>query len=683
MVNKNTTEIYSKYSKKLPFWIINPENKPTLEAYGNYIYDQDIFTTNENDLFRYDERTLDKLTIISKDPDIKYLILDITSSTPIVSKPNLYTDFLYHVERVSFYAMGIWKIEFKRDYITLWIQFLQNIRFNNGVGNIRTLTTRTNLINDNYQFEDEKLKSLPLKISGWKVEELTPANNIISKEVINTSTTRITARYRLMSSEWEKNNNILQKYGRNLKLQNIWFDYNYSNGTTELSNFCEYYVFNTEEFGMIYIPKITRKIAGEKTIIKEVGTNEEIAIIYDSYDIERYLVNRAWATQFMGVFILPNWLTTSIAVSWLINPINIEDSSYGTITLNKLVYVDFGINSVPIKSINYQIPRLLNIENNNKLGNNNNISCYSLLQAFPTYLNNVNSQFNFQKYSNFIDKERNILRFEYNFIFSGFGISTFYSKYEQIENWIQNLPNQLPSSTSKFAQYIQANQNTLQTGIWVKQEEAKINQATGIANSLVGAVGSGLGVYGVGKIGQLASAIGDPLTAAFGNINGGLGAIHGANQAIQGITNAIRAVNEVKFEKARVKAKYADTFNSSTRQINYSQAIDALSKEFLESKFFDIIIYPIIDNLDVYNDTIVRYGNKTYEFFKLNELITVRNNKKFNYFEVNSENFLKETNNYPIIWEHFTYEDISTILDWLESGIRIWNTKEVEYDYQQ
>lgn len=686
MVNKNTTEMYSRYSKKLPFWIINPENKPTLDVWSDYITDQSIFTNitnDDNSLFRYDERSLDNLTIISKDPDIKYLVLDITSSTPIVSKPTLYTDFYYHVERVSFYAMGVWKIEFKRDYITIWIQFLENIRYNRGVGNIRTLTTRTNLIDDNYQFEDEKLKTLPLKISGWKVEELVPANNIISIENINNTTKRITAMYKLMSSEWEENNNILQRYGRNIKLKNIWFDYSFSNSSTELHNFCEYYVFNTEEFGMLYIPKITRHIAGEKTIIKEVGNNNEIAIMYDSYDIEKYLVNRVWATQFMGVFLLPNWLTTSIAVSWLINPINIEDNLLGTITLNKLAYVDFGINSIPIKSINYQIPQLLNIVNNNKLGNKTNFSHYSLLQAIPTYLNSVNSQFNFQKYSNFIDRERNILRLEYNFIFSGFGITTYYSPYEQIENWIQNLPNQLPSSTSKFAQYIQANQNTLQTGIWVKQEEAKINQATGIANALVGTAGAGLGVYGVGKIGQLASAIGDPLTATFANINGGLGTIHGANQAIQGITNAIRAVNEVKFEKARVKAKYADTFNSSTRQINYSQAIDALSKEFTEGRICDIIIYPIIDNLEVYNDTIVRYGNKTYEFFKLNDLISVKEGKKFNYFEVNTENFLKETNQYPIIWESFTYEDISTILDWLESGIRIWNTKEVKYDYQE
>ena len=110
MVNKNTTEIYSKYSKKLPFWIINPENKPTLEAYSDYVYDQNIFSPIENDLFRYDERSLDTLTIISKDPDIKYLILDMGSSTPIVSKPTLYEEFLYHVERVSFYAMSVWKI---------------------------------------------------------------------------------------------------------------------------------------------------------------------------------------------------------------------------------------------------------------------------------------------------------------------------------------------------------------------------------------------------------------------------------------------------------------------------------------------------------------------------------------------------------------------------------------------
>ena len=682
MVNKNTTEIYSKYSKKLPFWIINPENKPTLDAYSDYVYDQEIFTNNDNDLFRYDERSLDTLTIISKDTDIKYLILDMGSSTPIVSKPTLYEEFLYHVERVSFYAMGVWKIEFKRDYITLWVQFLQNIKFNRGIGDIRTLTTRTNLINDNYQFEDEKLKTLPLKINGWKVEELTPAG-VITKEVINSSTTRITAMYKLMSTEWEKENNILQRYGRNLKLKNIWFDYSFSNSTTELNNFCEYYVFNTEEFGMIYIPKITGNIAGAKTIIKEVGTNKEIAIMYDSYDIERYLVNRVWATQFMGIFLLPNWLTTSIAVSWLLNPINITDSSHGTITLNKLAYVDFGINSIPIKSINYQIPSLLNIENSRKLGDNNNISCHSLLQSIPTYLNNVNSQFNFQKYSNFIDRKRNILRFEYNFIFGGFGISTYYSKYEQIENWIQNLPNQLPSSTSKFAQFIQANQNVLQTGIWVKQEEAKVNAATGAANALVGAIGSGIGLYGFGQLRGLASEMVDPYTHVYGSINGGLGAIHGANQAIQGVTNMIRSQNEVKFEKARVKAKYADTFNSSTRQINYSQAIDALSKEFLEGKFYDIIIYPIIDNLDVYNDTIVRYGNKTYEFFRLDDLITVKGDKKFNYFEINSENFLKETNNYPIIWEHFTYEDISTILGWLEDGIRIWNTKEVKYDYQE
>ena len=689
MVNKNTTEMYSRYSKKLPFWIINPENKPTLDAWRDYITDQSIFTNignDDNSLFRYDERSLDNLTIISKDPDIKYLVLDITSSTPIVSKPTLYTDFYYHVERVSFYAMGVWKIEFKRDYITLWIQFLENIRYNRGIGDIRTLTTRTNLISDNYQFEDDKLKTLPLKISGWKVEELTPANDIITKETIDNSTTRITAYYTRMGKIW---NDVLSTgTGGNLKLYDIYFDIKLVLNKIERTSFCEYYVFNTEEYGMVFIPKVNVINTTNPTYepIYRMSNNRETARLYSSHYIEKYLVNNKWASQFMGIYNLPNWLTTSVPLySWdpyeditITNPDGVE-----AITFHQFLYVKFGVDSLPVKSINYQIPQILNIENNKKLGNNNTINSYSILQSLPTYLNGVNNQINLQKHPNFIDRENNVLRFEYNFIFSGFGITTYYSPYEKIENWIQNLPQQLPSSTSKFAQYIQANQNTLQTGIWVKQEEAKINQATGIANALVGAAGAGLGVYGVGKIGQLASAIGDPLTGAFANINGGLGTIHGANQAIQGITNAIRAVNEVKFEKARVKAKYADTFNSSTRQINYSQAIDALSKEFTEGRICDIIVFPIIDNLDVLNDTIVRYGNKTYEFFSLDDLITVKEGEKFNYFEVNSENFLKETNNYPIIWEHFTYEDISTILDWLEDGIRIWKTKEVEYDYQE
>ena len=76
---KNINEMYSKYSKVLPYWVLNTENKPTLEAFQDYV-NSDNFTLNNNDLFRYDERSLDTLTIISKDPDIKYLILDISSS---------------------------------------------------------------------------------------------------------------------------------------------------------------------------------------------------------------------------------------------------------------------------------------------------------------------------------------------------------------------------------------------------------------------------------------------------------------------------------------------------------------------------------------------------------------------------------------------------------------------------
>lgn len=678
MVNKNIREMYSSYSKVLPYWVLNPENKPTLEAYDNYIYYSGNFISNDNDLFRYDERSLDSLTIISKDPDIKYLRLDMDSSTPMISKPDLYTNFNYYVEKVSFYSQGVWRIEFKRDYITLWIQFLQNIRYNSGYGNIRTLTTRTNLIDDNYQFEDEKLKSLPLKISGWKAEELEPVSDILSIEELDRWDTQITAYYSRMRSDW---------YGADrYKFPDIRFHINFIKDDADRTSFCEYYVFNTEEYGMVYIPRVNFSPLGMSELYIPINTinvssgDIELARIYHPQDIEKYLVNNKWASQFMGIYILPNWLTTSIAIDYIINDITVQVSG-GSFTFTRLIQIPFGINTIRIKSIKYQTPPLLKTELSKKLGVKNKLIARSVFQSLPTYLNYANTQINFQKYPGFIDLDTMI--FEYDFIFSGQGIAIYYSNYETVENWIKPLPQQLPSSTSKFAQYIQANQNVLQTGIWVKQEEAKVNLATGAANALVGAIGSGIGLYGFGQLRNVASEMLDPYTHIYGSINGGLGAIHGANQAIQGVTNMVRAQNEVKFEKSRVKAKYADTFNSSTRQINSTQAIDALSKEFVEGKFCDVIIYPIIDNLDIYNDTIVRCGNKTYEYFKLNDLLTVGEDKKFNYFEVNAENFYKETSNFSKIWEHFTYEEISMILDWLESGIRLWKTQGVEYDYQE
>lgn len=664
---KNINEMYSKYSKVLPYWVLNTENKPTLEAFQNYV-NSDNFTLNNNDLFRYDERSLDTLTIISKDPDIKYLILDISSSTPMVEKPFYFTDFHYYVEKVSFYSQGVWKIEFKRDYITLWVQFLQNIN-NNNFGNIRTLTTRTNLINDNYQFEDDKLKSFPLKISGWKSEELQPDPNIIHTDTFKPfNITRFWLHYSRMKNWFYPD-----------KVVDLTFDIILITEGADRTNFNEYYVFNTEEFGMLFIPKVYYGSFGMITdyiLFREADRDEEWGRIYQTQDIEKYLVNNKWASQFMGVYILPNWLTSSIPIKPLPNNIVVEG-----FTFTNLLHVPFGIGTTRIKSINYITPSILKTEFSKKLGVKNKLVSQSIFQSLPIYLNNANTQINFQKYPGFFNLDKT--QFEYDFIFTGQGVGIFYSKYEMVENWIKNFPQQLPSSTSKFAQYIQANQNVLQTGIWVKQEEAKVNLATGAANALVGAIGSGIGLYGFGQLRNVASEMLDPYTHIYGTINGGLGAIHGANQAVQGVTNMVRAQNEVKFEKARVKAKYADTFNSSTRQINYSQAIDALSKEFTEGKAYDTLIYPIFDNLDIYNDTIVRCGNKTYEYFKLNELLTVGEDKKFNYFEVNAENFYKETSNFSKIWEHFTYEEISMILEWLESGIRLWKTQGVEYDYQE
>ena len=666
---KNDWEIHSRYSKVLPFWVINPENKPTLQAFNDYCIDTTIMKNNNDDIFRYDERTLEKLTIISKDPDIKYLTISMSSSTPIVHKPFFYTDFHYYVERVSFYATGVWKIEFKRDYITLWIQFLQNIRDNN-LGSIRTLTTRTNLIGDNYQFEDEKLKELPLKISGWKVEKLTPHNNIISQTVLNNGCTRITAYYGRMSNDWYRE---LDRYS--VKGGTWTFDIDIVNGAgaADLTNFQEYYVFNTEEYGMVYIPRVVcgSDLQSEYISIK-IGDVVDNHRIYKPEFIEKYLVNNKWASQFLGVYILPNWLSTSIPFGNLPD-INVNYQVNGndrTYTFSKLARVWFGIGTTQIMSINYQIPQSLKVDitKNKKLGVSDSIVAQSILQAVPSYLNNANSQFNFQKYPDFFDLNNNILRFKFDFIFTGFGVATYRSKYEQIENWIKNLPNQLPSSTSKFAQYIQANQNVLQTGIWVKQEEARLNQLNGLANALVGAGGMG--------VGTAAFALGSP-------IMGSLGMLHGLNQSLQGITNTLRAKNEVKFEKARVKAKYADTFNSSTRQINYSQAVDALAKEFTENALADVLIMPIVDNIVVYNDTIVRCGNKTYEYFNLNDLLTISQDNKYNYFEINSENFYKETSNFPTIWNHFTFEEISQILEWLEDGVRLWKTKEVAYEYHK
>lgn len=666
MVNKNTNEMYITYSKVLPYWVINPENKPTRNAYYDFMSDNFTFlydNVSDNSLFRINERTLDSLTIISKDPDIKYIKISISSSTPIIQKPTNYTDFHYHVERVSFYATGAWKIEFKRDYISLWIQFFENIYFNWDLHNVRTLTTRTNLINDNYQFEDEKLKELPLKISGWKIEELVPANNMLIVNDLDNGWTQINVDYTQMEVKWRRNLG-----DENFKKGILYFSIPLRRRGIERTSFQEYYVFNTEEFGMVYIPKVN---FGDTSVnyggieVRQTSRDEDISytLLRAEY-VEEQLVNKKWASQFLGVYVLPNWLTTSIPLK------KIDIVIEGSFTLLNTLTIPFGINATQIMSIDYEIPELLKIDitKNKKLGVNNTLVSQSILQAFPTYLNYVNNIFNFQKYPDFFDIENNTMNLLYDFIFTGMGNITYYTKYETIENWIKTLPNQLPSSTSKFAQYIQANQNVLQTGIWVKQEEAKLNQLNAFSNAAVGAGGAATGLVGF--------AMGNP-------IMGVLGALHGLNQTVQGATNFMRAENEVKFEKARVKAKYADTFNSSTRQINYSQSIDALSKEFLEARVCDIIIYPIIDNKDVYNDTIVRCGNKTYEFFKLNELLTVGGERKYNYFEVNAENFLKETTNYPLVWEHLTYEEISMILDWLETGIRLWDTKDVEYDYQE
>ena len=667
MDNKNTWEWGVQYSKVLPYWVLNPENKPTRYAYFDYIYNNFSSlggsTSDKTDLFRIDERTLDSLTLISKDPDVKYLIISTSSSTPIVQKPFKYTNFHYAVEKVSFYATGVWKIEFKRDYIDLWIQFFSNIFFNSKLQNIRTLTTRTNLINDNYQFEDEKLKELPLKISGWKIEELVPANNMLIVNDLDNGWTQINVDYTQMEVKWRRNLG-----DENFKKGILYFSIPLRRRGIERTSFQEYYVFNTEEFGMVYIPKVN---FGDTSVnyggieVRQTSRDEDISytLLRAEY-VEEQLVNKKWASQFLGVYVLPNWLTTSIPLK------KIDIVIEGSFTLLNTLTIPFGINATQIMSIDYEIPELLKIDitKNKKLGVNNTLVSQSILQAFPTYLNYVNNIFNFQKYPDFFDIENNTMNLLYDFIFTGMGNITYYTKYETIENWIKTLPNQLPSSTSKFAQYIQANQNVLQTGIWVKQEEAKLNQLNAFSNAAVGAGGSATGLVGF--------AMGNP-------IMGVLGALHGLNQTVQGATNFMRAENEVKFEKARVKAKYADTFNSSTRQINYSQSIDALSKEFLEARVCDIIIYPIIDNKDVYNDTIVRCGNKTYEFFKLNDLLTVGENKKYNYFEVSAENFLKETTNYPLVWEHFTYEEISIVLDWLESGVRLWDTEYIEYDYQE
>lgn len=670
MDSKNTWEIYTKYSKEFPFWIINPENKPTTDAFIEF-YHNKMLSYNDDNLFRYTERTYDSLTILSKDPSIKYIWMDRTSSTPIVSKPFLYKESGYYLERVSFYATGVWKMEFKRDLISLWLQFLYNIRDNN-LGNVRALTTRTNLINDNYQFEDERLQELPLKISGWKVCDLEYYNDVITFHNIENGLTKITADYQRMFSDWLPKLDYF-KTGR------ITFTIDFLSSGSERTSFNEYYVFNTEEYGMLFIPKVEwggnlsdhfinvnwRRIPPHMT--SEVNWDMRL---YDPLVIEKHLVNNKWASQFMGIYILPNWLTTSINLGRITNDIVINYQEAGqdrTFTFSNLLHVPFGTSTSHIMSINYRIPEEIKvaITNKKKLGVSNAITSFSILQSIPTYLDFVNETINFQKYPDWFDLDNNEMRFEYQFIFSGFGINTYTSKYEKVENWIKNLPNQLPSSTSKFAQYIQANQNTLQTGIWVKQEEARLNKLNAFGNAAVGA--------GSAVVGAVAFAANPVL--------GAMGMLHGMNQTIQGATNFMRADNEIKFEKARVKAKYADTFNSSTRQINYSQAIDALSKEFLENNYCGVILVPIIDNLDVYNDTIVRYGNKTYEFFKLNQLLSIKESDKYNYFEVNAENFYKETTNYQKIWDSFTFEEISAILEWLEKGVRLWKTTEVEYEY--
>lgn len=409
-----------------------------------------------------------------------------------------------------------------------------------------------------------------------------------------------------------------------------------------------------------------------------------------NYATSYYPNQSSGVSQFVGIYMLPHLFTFNNSVKSIQNR--------GSYTFLELHLPAEGTDIKPFKFLN---------------GTNFNFSNPTPSKILhPNDSNIKNSWWYFSKYSDCSYMNNTIhpeyYFFQYNqmetdgwFCFNGSG--TYIDKLKPLSlkasTW--TLPNQLPSYTNAYNQYIQNTINSANTSYKV----AKNNMIAGItgglfniaASAATGAFSMGMGTAltgALGEIGGIAGGIGrtaenvSKMTGFVTNNKIKMSNLMGASQlssgALKGAGGLISSIIGFKNRQMEIKANYADAKNKLQNKLNPSSSDDiALLEQWVgETAQYNVVEYffPYETTYKQWNSVLYYYSFKCIKNEYSNVLFNENNWTMFNdcvYFMLDDDLMKSKIQSYQPF--NNLYSEVKKyIYELLTNGFRLWMRKPEE-----
>ena len=553
-----------KFSFALPFWIYG-ENKIASKTYLNQWLDLNGIDFNNS--FKVNEMSKDNIIIISKNPGVKYVVMEINNQ-----------NFYYYQTNVAFIANNTYQINLSLDWYATY-----------GLIAINQLSGKNVFVKRSHHALQDPFKSCV--IEDEKLNNIVPLNtnlNFVEDDLIS-----------------------INREGKTFyKIDGIDTGYDLS----------------TYRFGNIYaIWKREGVDSGHGYYIMPISTQASITSLdmymYNDFSKTKFIFNNCitkirhinndpnWMNSFIGIFTGPNFMKWKTYVKKI-----------GTLS-NTLFFDSFNISYFE----EYTIPKLLfNFSGNEPLRLNFINGLYSpyILNFYDFKIGNTKLDcLNFEIKNN---------KFKIKDGFVGFNESSFvfYNNLtlENFNDTVKTYSGSLISESRPYLEYIAQNKNRLNTS---------------------------LAMGGISMLGSMVSSIatGNPLMMG--------GALMGGRSIINTVAN--------------LKDKKRELLDKPNASYDNDNAFYGLFNLLKNIKSTSLIYYRDLENLAAFNNQIVYYGWKQNKYLPFN----IEGLNKHFYIQLDANEVY---NKYSYCFEHIPKIYLDQFLELLNNGLRLWKSKDVQYE---
>ena len=553
-----------KFSLVLPFWIYG-ENKIASKTFLNQWLD--LNGIDYNNSFKVNELTKDNISIISKSPGVKYVVMEIN-----------HQNFYYYQTNVEFIANNTYQINLSLDWYATY-----------GLIAIQQLNGKNVFVKRSHHALQDPFKSCV--IEDEKLDNIVPLNtnlNFVEDDLIS-----------------------INREGKTYyKIDGIDTAYDLS----------------TYRFGNIYaIWKREGVDSGNGYFIMPISTQSSITSLdmymYNDFSKTKFVFNNCitkirhinndpnWMNSFIGIFTGPNFMKWKTYVKKI-----------GSLN-NTLFFDSFNISYFE----EYTIPKLLfNFSGNEALRLNYINGLYSpyILNFYDFKIGNSNLDcLNFEIKNN---------KFKIKDGFVGFNETgfVFYNNLtlENFNDTVKTYSGSLISESRPYLEYIAQNKNRLNTS---------------------------LAISGVGMLGSLATTI--------------------ATRNPLGLLGVMGGMKNIANTTANLKDKKRELLNKPNASYDNDNAFYGLFNLLKNIKSTSLIYYRDLENLAAFNNQIVYYGWKQNKYLPFN----IEGLNKHFYIQIDANEVY---NKYSYCFEHIPKIYLDQFLELLNNGLRLWKSKDVQYE---